>query len=135
MFAAFLAYGFVWYYFERLVGGRARRDTRPRDRQPPLQVLLFSLGVWLAFGLIPVLPGLLGAEFGSSAEAVIVLLIAIAVLILGSGQWWTMYLAARYEEKPWPYIALLVVVPFCFPFYYWWRIKKGKANRLAQVVG
>lgn len=46
---------------------------------------------------------------------------------LGSslGIFWMMFIAMRYESKPWRFIGL-ALIPFCFVWYYFERFRSGK---------
>jgi len=63
---------------------------------------------------------------------------AVLILLIGLfgiaplGAFWMMYMSIRYEKKPVPMLALALLIPFTFLWYYFERVRPKKLkNRKA----
>jgi hypothetical protein len=63
--------------------------------------------------------------------------VLVAAFFMGAslGTLWMMFIAIRYESKPWHFIGL-AIIPFCFVWYYYERYRSGRhltRGRVAQT--
>jgi hypothetical protein len=124
----FVPFAFVSYYFERVRPGKVRTDIPPTDSQPKISFPLFLLAViaWLV-----ALWFQLGIQDPRFIPAFA--LFMLPVVIHAVGLVWMIYTAIRYEEQPLPFL-FLSCVPFTFVWYYFARIRAGKARRLSLSI-
>ena len=62
--------------------------------------------------------------------------ILVGGFFMGSsvGTFWMMFVAIRYESKPWHFIWL-ALIPFCFVWYYFERFRSGKHLTRSSASG
>ena len=125
---ALVPYAFVWYYFERVRSGELPTEAKGIDRQPKISVPLFLFAViaWLV-----ALWFQLGIQDPRFIPAFA--LFMLPVVIHAVGLLWMIYTAIRYEEHPLPFL-FLSCIPFTFVWYYFARIRAGKARRLSLPI-
>jgi hypothetical protein len=68
-----------------------------------------------------------GEQAPASSPAILVAFVALFA-IPPFGAFWMMYQAIRHEKNPFPMIAL-AFIPYTFLWYYFERIRPGKARR------
>lgn len=56
----------------------------------------------------------------------ILFLLVLLFAVAPSGAFWMMYQVIRHEREPFPLIALALLVPFAFLWYYFDRVRPGK---------
>jgi hypothetical protein len=100
--------------------------TRPRVREKLAWLIpvLIASGLFAAICLNPT---------AFMKDHVFFPLIIIYGLVAPLGGLWAIYQSIRYETHPWKYVAVVVVVPFGFVWYYFERyIKRGSETEVGN---
>jgi hypothetical protein len=90
-----------------------------------MRLLLYIIGGFVALALAALL-----VTGGQAPESHPLMLFAFVVLfaVPQIGAFWMLYVAIRYEKKPFP-MLLLAFIPFSFLWYYFERVRRGKLKR------
>jgi hypothetical protein len=91
-----------------------------------VKLLLYVAGGFVAMALA----ALVITGGGQAPESHPLMLLAFVALfaVPPLGAFWMMYMSVRYEKKPLP-MVLLAFIPFTFFWYYFERVRPGKATR------
>jgi hypothetical protein len=86
-----------------------------------------KLILYILFGFFVMGAALLLIARGQAPDSNPAVLFAFVALfaIPPFGAFWMMYMAIRYEKKPFPMI-LLAFIPFTFVWFYFERVRRGK---------
>lgn len=126
---AFIPYAFIWYFFDRVRKMRILTIipfAKGRYKFPIFGYLLAILIFDVLF--------LSGINVKNPTEIAALLIVMTPLMIIQVGILWMMYTAIRHEEHPWVYV-MVAVIPFAFVWYYFARIKQGKAKRNHALGG
>ena len=93
---------------------------------------MFRLFCWITMGLtIAALALWVISTHGTSQNPLLIVLVIAVFGIAPIGAFWMMYVAIRYEDRPFP-IIMMAFVPYSFLWYYFEFVKPGKLkNRRA----
>jgi hypothetical protein len=66
-----------------------------------------------------------------SQHLVIAIAVTPACILAPVGGWWAVYQCIRYEKQPWKYVALVVLIPLGFVWYYFERYSRREPSTAA----
>ena len=90
-----------------------------------------KLVLYVAFGFLVMAAAILLLVRGAVPDSHPLTMSGLVVLfgVPPFGAFWMMYVSIRYEERPFPLVALALFIPFSFLWYYFERVRPGKLAR------